>query len=49
LFKDLPKASSLKLITKAFFNLDEVLHEIITHMKYYFLQLKQGNFNELKI
>jgi BirA family biotin operon repressor/biotin-[acetyl-CoA-carboxylase] ligase len=49
LFKDLPKASSLKLITGAFFNLDEVLHEIITHLKYYFLQLKQGNFNELKI
>jgi len=47
-FKDLPKASSLKIITGRVFNLDELLSHILKNLKYYFAYLEKGEFNNLK-
>lgn len=46
---NLPKASSLKLITGNVFNLEEILFEIIKNLRYYFKILKRGNYNTLKV
>jgi BirA family biotin operon repressor/biotin-[acetyl-CoA-carboxylase] ligase len=47
-FKNLPKASSLKLITGNVFDLEEVLFEIVKNLKYYFSILKGDGYNALK-
>lgn len=47
-FKGLPKASSLKLITGRFYDLDEVLDAVLANLKHYFELLKQGAFGALK-
>jgi len=47
-FKDLPRASSLKLITGNVFHLDEVLHELIKNLKFYFGKLKHKEYKTLK-
>jgi len=47
-FKDLPRATSLKLLTGSFFNLDEVLYKLITNLEFYFSKLQQGEFKVLK-
>lgn len=47
-FINLPKASSLKLITGNVFELEEVLFETIKNLKYYFKILKRGDYNSLK-
>lgn len=47
-FKNLPKASSLKLITGNVFDLEEVLFEIVKNLKYYFGILKGDDYNALK-
>jgi BirA family biotin operon repressor/biotin-[acetyl-CoA-carboxylase] ligase len=47
-FIDLPKASSLRLITGKVFDLDEVLQEILNQMKIYFEYLKAGQRKLLK-
>lgn len=41
-FKELPKASSMHLLTGRFFNLDEVLLAITENVSYYFNLLKDG-------
>jgi len=40
-FKELPKASSLKLLSGKTFNLDEVLHTLMKYLKYYFMLLRK--------
>ena len=47
-FKNLPKASSLKSTIGKHFNLDELLTNIINHLKYYFTRLDNGDLAELK-
>ena len=47
-FGNLPRASSLKLITGMVYNLDEVLHAIIKNLEHYFEVLKAGNLKALK-
>ncbi len=47
-FKDLPKASSLKVISGYVYDLDEITHIILTHLKYYFDLLKAGDYKFLK-
>lgn len=47
-FENLPQASSLKIITGRFYDVDEVLHEIIKNLKHYFLLLKRNQFDVLK-
>ena len=47
-FKNLPNASSLKIITGTFFNTDELLQLIIKNLKYYFSILEKGNLKFLK-
>lgn len=47
-FKDLPKASSLKLLSGSTFNRDEVLHAIIKYLKYYFMILRKEEYDFLK-
>ncbi len=47
-FKELPNASSLRLITGRTFNLDEVLHAILEQLEYHFEMLKNGQFSVLK-
>lgn len=47
-FENLPKASSLKLISGKVYNLDEVLHNLIENLKHYFSILKQGRLGVLK-
>ncbi len=47
-FDDLPKASSLKSITGKVFNLDEVLHEVVSNLKSYFSMLQAGEYDILK-
>ena len=47
-FKNLPKASSLKLITGKHYDLDELLIKIIKHMQHYFMRLDKGELSELK-
>ncbi len=47
-FIDLPKASSLKLLSGKTFNLDEVLHVILKHLKRYFIKIKKKDYDLLK-
>ena len=47
-FEGLLNASSLKVITGKFYNLDEILLHIITHLKSYFQVYKNGNLQEIK-
>tara|TARA_R110000868_G_scaffold3388_7_gene21912 strand:+ start:6906 stop:7637 length:732 start_codon:yes stop_codon:yes gene_type:complete len=47
-FIDLPKASSLKLLTGKTFDLDEVLQVILKHLKRYFLKIKRKDYDLLK-
>ena len=47
-FIDLPKASSLRMISGNVFNLDEVLHEILKQLELNFQLLENGKFNLLK-
>lgn len=47
-FTDLPKASSLRLISGRIYDLDEVAHVIIKNLKHYFLLLKKGQLDVLK-
>ena len=47
-FDNLPKASSLKLITGQNFNLDELLKGVLEQLKYYFLELEKGCLASLK-
>ena len=47
-FENLPKASSLKMISGKVFDLDEVVHVILKNLKYYFLLLKKGQYDVLK-
>lgn len=47
-FMDLPRASSLKLITGQVFDLEEILFGIIKYLRYYFKILKRGNHHDLK-
>ncbi|RKE90915.1 biotin--[acetyl-CoA-carboxylase] ligase [Ichthyenterobacterium magnum] len=46
-FTNLPNASSLHLISGKLFDLDEVLHLVLSKMKYYFFLLKEGEFDIL--
>lgn len=47
-FGGLPRASSLKLLTGNTLNLDEVLHTVVKYLKYYFMQLRKGDYEALK-
>ncbi|MDD7886509.1 biotin--[acetyl-CoA-carboxylase] ligase [Flavivirga sp. 57AJ16] len=47
-FENLPKASSLKMISGKVFDLDEIVHVILKNLKYYFLLLKKGQHDILK-
>ncbi|NCO62865.1 MAG: biotin--[acetyl-CoA-carboxylase] ligase [Flavobacteriales bacterium] len=47
-FEDLPKATSLKLLTGTTFSLDEVLHTMIKFLKYYFMILRKEEYFFLK-
>ncbi|MGE5943319.1 MAG: biotin--[acetyl-CoA-carboxylase] ligase [Flavobacteriales bacterium] len=48
-FHDLPKASSLKLITGNVFDLEEVLFETVKNLRYYFQILKRADYSTLKV
>lgn len=48
-FNNLPKASSLKLITGSIFDLEEVLFETIKNLKHYFRILKRADYSTLKM
>lgn len=48
IFENLPKASSLKLISGKYFDLDELMIIIINYLKDYFLLLQDKKFEELK-
>lgn len=47
-FKNLPKASSLKNITGLHYDLDEILHGIIKHTKYYSKLLQEEHYDTVK-
>lgn len=47
-FSNLPKASSLKNITGIHYNVDEILHSIIEHTKYYSLLLQEEKYDAVK-
>ncbi|GAA3615930.1 biotin--[acetyl-CoA-carboxylase] ligase [Flavivirga amylovorans] len=47
-FNNLPKASSLKIISGKVFDLDEIVHEILKNLEYYFLLLEKGDYDILK-
>jgi len=47
-FKNLPKASSLKLLSGNNFNLDEVMFTIIKFLKYYFMLLTNEEYDFVK-
>jgi BirA family biotin operon repressor/biotin-[acetyl-CoA-carboxylase] ligase len=47
-FINLPKASSLKLITGNVYDLEEVLYEVIKSLKYYFGILKRADYEGIK-
>ncbi|MEZ4796009.1 MAG: biotin--[acetyl-CoA-carboxylase] ligase [Flavobacteriaceae bacterium] len=47
-FNNLPKASSLKNITGLHYNLDEILHSIIKHTKYYSKLLQEEHYDVVK-
>lgn len=48
-FKDLPKASSLKMVSGKVYDLDELTFEILKNLKHYFSILKAGDFKTLKL
>lgn len=48
-FENLPKASSLKLISGKEFDLDELTMAILDNMKHYFKLLKDNKYDELKV
>ncbi|WP_067149664.1 biotin--[acetyl-CoA-carboxylase] ligase [Pseudotamlana agarivorans] len=47
-FDNLPRASSLKVITGTLFDLDEVAHAILNQLQVHFDLLKRGEFTALK-
>ena len=47
-FLDLPRASSLKILTGKTFDLDEVLQLVLRHLKDCFKLLKSGEYQKLK-
>ncbi|NMH87862.1 biotin--[acetyl-CoA-carboxylase] ligase [Flavivirga algicola] len=47
-FKNLPKASSLKIISGKVFDLDEIVHAILKNLEHYFLLLEKGQCHILK-
>jgi BirA family transcriptional regulator, biotin operon repressor / biotin---[acetyl-CoA-carboxylase] ligase len=47
-FKNLPKASSLKNITGFHYDLDEILHSIIKHTKYFSMLLQDEQYDAVK-
>lgn len=47
-FKGIPNASSLKKITGIQYDLDEILHHIINHIKTYSKLLEQGDYEVVK-
>lgn len=47
-FSNLPKASSMFLITGNTFNTDEILHQCLTNLKFYFGLLEANRFEKLK-
>ena len=47
-FENLPKASSLRMISGKVFDLDEMVHVILKNLKYYFLLLEKGQYDVLK-
>jgi len=47
-FNKLPQASSLSSITGVHYNLDEILHNIIKHTKYYSFLLQQEKYDVVK-
>ena len=47
-FDDLPKASSLKLLTGTHFDLDELLVNFIKNLQYYFKKLERQQLQNLK-
>ena len=47
-FKNLPNASSLKIITGTVFNTDELLQLMIQNLKHYFAILEEGHLTILK-
>ncbi|WP_299227645.1 biotin--[acetyl-CoA-carboxylase] ligase [uncultured Psychroserpens sp.] len=47
-FEDLPKATSMQLISGVSFNNDEVLHQVLQFLKFYFGLLKQNKLEAIK-
>ena len=47
-FNNLPKASSLKIISGKVFDLDEIVQTILENLEHYFLLLKKGHYGVLK-
>lgn len=47
-FQNLPKASSLKLLSGNNFNLDEVMFTVIKFLKYYFMLLRNDEYDFVK-
>ena len=47
-FNNLPSATSMQLVLGKTFDIDEVLHLVIQHLKLYCNQLKSGNFGDIK-
>ncbi len=47
-FKELPNASSLKMLTGKIFDLEEVLQYVLEYLKYYFSYLNKGELHFLK-
>ena len=48
-FKDLPRASSMNLLTGILFDKDEILSEILKQFQFYFEMLESDKFSELKL
>ncbi|MFK7781270.1 biotin--[acetyl-CoA-carboxylase] ligase, partial [Psychroserpens sp.] len=48
-FKDLPKATSMQLISGKHFDRDQVLHEVLMQMKHYFSLIDSKSYDELKL
>lgn len=47
-FNDLPRASSLKLLTGQHYDINELLFSLVANIKYYFKYLKAKAYNKLK-
>ncbi len=47
-FYDLPKASSMRILTGKTFDLDEILQQFLTHLEFYFLLLEAEEKSVLK-